>query len=66
MVVVDRPEGREVERSHAAEEVLPPAPLQRHQALQATLGVDAHHLQAVGDVGLVENPSGPESSQLAS
>lgn len=49
-----------MERLHAAEEVLPPAPLQRHQALQASLSKGAHYLQAVGDVGLIENPAGPE------
>lgn len=65
MVVVDRPQRREVERSHAAEEVLPPAPLQRHQTPQALLGVDAHHLQAVGDVGLVENPAGPRRGSVS-
>lgn len=65
VVVVDRPEGREVERSHAAEEVLPPAPLQRHQAREAALGVSAHHLQAMGDVGLIEYPIGGEGIRLA-
>lgn len=54
-----------MERSHAAEEVLPPAPLQCHQALQAALGVDAHHLQAVGDIGLIENPSGARGQSVS-
>lgn len=57
MVVVDGPERREVAGAHGGEEVLPPAALQVHQAPQAALGVRLHHLQAVGDVRLVENPS---------
>lgn len=57
MVVVDGPEGREVARVHGGEEVLSPAALQVHEALQALLGVSAHHLQTVRHVRLVENPS---------
>lgn len=57
VVVVDGPERREVTRAHGGEEVLPPATLQDHQALQAPLGVGSHHLQTVRDVRLVEDPS---------
>lgn len=56
MVVIDRPERREVSRPHGGEEVLPPATLQAHQAQEAPLDVSLHHLQAVGHVRLVENP----------
>lgn len=67
MVVVDGPEGREVARVHGGEEVLPPATLQVHQALQTLLGMSLHNLQAVRHVRLIENPSGGErSSQRAS
>lgn len=62
VVVVDGPEGREVARPHGGEEVLPPAPLQLHQARQAALAVDAHHLQAVRHVRLVKNPSRRDTS----
>ena len=58
VVVVDGPEGGEVARLHAAEEVLPPAPLQVHQALEAQPGVGLHQLHAVRHVRLVEDPSG--------
>ena len=58
VVVVHGPEGGEVARLHAGQEVLPPAPLQLHEAPEAPLGVAPHHLQAVGDVGLVQDPSG--------
>lgn len=57
MVVVNGPERREVARLHGGEEVLPPATLQVHQALQALLGMGLHNLQTVRHVRLVENPS---------
>lgn len=64
MVVVDGPEGREVAGLHGGKEVLPPATLQVHQALQALLGMGSHHLQTVRHVRLVENPSGRREEQL--
>ena len=57
MVVVHGPQGGQVVRPHGDQEVLPPAPLQAHEARQALLGVSAHHLQTVRHVGLVKNPS---------
>ena len=57
VVVVDGPERGEVARSHGGEEMLPPAALQVHQALQTLLGVSPHHLQAVRHVCLIEYPS---------
>lgn len=62
MVVIDRPQRGQVLRAHGGEEVLPPATLQVHHALQAQLSVDSHHLQAVSYVRLVEDPSGGERS----
>lgn len=64
VVVVDGPEGREVAGLHGGKEVLPPATLQVHQALQALLGMGSHHLQTVRHVRLVENPSGRREEQL--
>lgn len=56
VVVVHGPEGGQVARLHGAEEVLPPAPLQVHQAPQAVLGVRPDHLQAVRHVRLIQDP----------
>lgn len=53
VIVVHRPERGKEARLHGAEEVLPPAPLQVHQALQAVLGVSLDHLQTMGHVGLI-------------
>lgn len=63
MVVVHGPERRQVARLHAVEKVLPPAALQVHQALQAPLSMEPHHLQAVGHIRLVEYPSEEESAE---
>lgn len=60
VVVADGPERREAARLHGVEEVLPPAALQVHEALQALLGVGLYHLQAVRHVRLVKNPGEEE------
>lgn len=61
VVVADGPERREAAGLHGAKEVLPPAALQVHEALQALLGVGLHHLQAVRHVRLVKNPEEEET-----
>lgn len=58
MVVVHGPERGQVARLHGGQEVTPPATLQLHEAPQTPLGVGAHHLKAVRNVGLVQDPSG--------
>lgn len=57
VVVIDRPPRRQVVRAHGGEKVLPPATLQVHEALQALLRVGLDHLQAMRDIGLIEDPS---------